>query len=179
MRKYRFWIFEFVIGVLMVGLGIFTFIRPTAVLGGFTRFYAVMAILSGIRDIVFFCKAGRYTGVRSVLSLVASIVGIMTGVALFVHPSAGTIILSLLIPLWFISHSIFQLASLDIIKAFMSRNHYRLALLMSIIGLILGIITLFNPSISIGITTVVIALYLILTGIMSIIFGVSRLELEA
>ncbi len=179
MRKNIFCVVELIIGVLMIALGVYTFVNPSGVMDGFARAYAVLAIISGIRDIVFYCKAGRYTGFRSILSVITSIIGIMSGVALFVYPGAGAIIISLIIPMWFISHSVFQLANLDIIKEFMTKGHYLVSLIGGIIGLILGIVAIFYPIISVTVAAVAIALYLIATGVMSIIIGISQLELKA
>ncbi len=178
MKRYRFCILEIIIGLLMVVLGIVALVRPSELLGDFIRIFAAMAVISGVRDIMFYCKAGRYTGVRSVLSLVTSIVGIMTGIIFFIYPGAGTIIISLFIPLWFISHSLFQIVSLDIIRNFMTENHYRFSLIVGIIGLILGVITLLHPLLSSRIIMAIIGLYLIVTGITSIVIGVSKIELH-
>lgn len=174
MKKSRFGWLECIVGALMILLGIFTLIRPSSVINGFTRVYAIMAIISGVRDIVFYCRAEKYTGFRPVLSLTSSIISLMAGVMLFVYPSAGVMILSLIVPIWFISHSIFQIASLDRVKYLTSSFHYYFSLVMSVIGLILSIMMLFNPLASVITVSTVVGFYLIVTGITSIVLAFSK-----
>ncbi len=174
MKKTRFGWLEFIIGVLMVALGIFTFIKPNAMLTGLVAVYAVAAILSGARDIVFCCRTERAVGILPALALISGIVSIMTGIMLLAYPNAGKFILGMLIPLWFITHSIFQLCSLSVVRLLAGSFHYTLSLVIGIVGLILGIMMLCDPILTMIAASTITGIYLVLTGINSIAIAFSK-----
>ncbi len=171
MRRPRAKWVEMFFGILLVILGILTLIIPADVLGGLTICYAVMAIITGARDLMFYCKSERYTGFAPCVSLITGIISIMSGIMLIAYPSAGVYILSLLFPLWLISHSIFQLISADIISLFSTERSGRIARISGIIGLILGFILLIRPGVSKLITAVILSAFMIITGITSILIA--------
>ena len=47
---------ELIIGVLLILLGVFSFIRPSEILLGVVIIYGIIAVLTGIADIVFYIK---------------------------------------------------------------------------------------------------------------------------
>ncbi len=174
MKKTRFGWLECIIGVIMVVLGIFTFIKPNAMLTGMVAVYAVAAILSGARDIVFCCRTDRAVGFLPILALISGIVSVMTGIMLLAYPNAGAVILSMLIPLWFITHSIFQLCSLSVVRLLTGSFHYYLSLVTGIVGLVLGIMMLLDPVVAVIAASTITGIYLILTGINSIAIAFSK-----
>lgn len=54
--------FELVAGMLLIALGIFTFIRPGSVLTWIILIYGFTALVMGIEDIVVYVKFARFTG---------------------------------------------------------------------------------------------------------------------
>ncbi|KIR03171.1 hypothetical protein P261_01986 [Lachnospiraceae bacterium TWA4] len=175
MKRSGFGCLEFITGVLMVLLGIYAFSRPGEVVIGMIRLCAVVAIISGIRDIVFYCQMERFMGFGPIVSLTAGIISLMAGVMLFIYPGAGECIFTILIPIWFIAHSIFQIASVEHIKRLTTRFHYQFSLIASILGLVLGIVLLLHPMISIMAVGSVIGCYLCIVGINSIIIAFSKI----
>lgn len=61
-RRSKFGWMELMIGILLIVLGIFTFLRPGSVLTGAVLVYGVFALITGIADIVFYVKMERHTG---------------------------------------------------------------------------------------------------------------------
>ena len=53
---------ELIVGVLLIILGIYTFIRPAAALEGATLIYGIFALVTGIMDIVYYVKLEQRTG---------------------------------------------------------------------------------------------------------------------
>ena len=53
---------ELIVGVLLIILGIYTFIRPGAALEGATLIYGIFALVTGIMDIVYYVKLEQRTG---------------------------------------------------------------------------------------------------------------------
>lgn len=74
--------------------------------------YGILAIDTGIADIVRYVKLERRTWLGPVLSLVAGILSIIVGILILANPAAGAWALSILFPIWFISHCIARLCNL-------------------------------------------------------------------
>lgn len=97
---------ELMIGILLIVLGIFTFLRPGSVLTGAVLVYGVFALITGIADIVFYVKMERHTGFGPVVALVSGILSVIAGLLVMVYPGAAAWALTIFFPLWFIMHCI-------------------------------------------------------------------------
>lgn len=163
---------ELIVGILLILLGIFTFMRPGSMLTGIVVVYGIIAVITGIEDIVLYVRLEKYTGFGPMVSLVSGILSVMCGVMLFVYPDAGKWILSLLFPVWFISHCISRLSHIQLLRMIRGKVVYYVALILNIIGIILGFLMLFQPVltfISMRIVGYIVAAYLVLLGIDNIV----------
>lgn len=176
-RRYNFGWSELVVGLLLILLGIFTFARPESMLTGAVVIYGIIAIAMGIEDIVIYVRMSRFTGFGPILSLISGILSVMCGVMLIANPNIGKWALTVLLPLWFIAHCIAGLVRTEFIHLSGNRCYYFFSLILNILGLILGFVMIFSPSISfltIKIISYLVAAYLILFGIESIIAAFIR-----
>ena len=115
-RRSPFALLEGITGILLILLGLFTLIRPTTVLTWAVLIYGLLAVLTGIADVVFYAKAERYLGIGPTFTLVGGILGILAGMTLMLNPGVGRWTMTLFFPLWFIAHSISQLAHGDFLR---------------------------------------------------------------
>ena len=138
----------FIIGVILIALGVFTLASPGAALTGFAVAYGVIAVVMGVADIVLYVRAERYTGFGPIVALVAGILSVMSGVMLLIYPGAGRLVLSLLFPIWFICHCVSRLMNLGVTRVLAGNIYYYFSLVLNIIGLILGFVLLFDPFLS-------------------------------
>ena len=174
MRRYSgFRWMQFIIGILLVILGIWTLSHPGAALTGLVLLYGLLAVLTGIADILFYVKMERYTGFGPILSLISGILSVMAGVMLLVYPGAGSIAAAVLFPLWFLAHCISRLATQPRILKFLNPFSYYLTLVLNILGLILAVLMLFNPAAAFLSLDTIIGCYLVLLGIDSIVLAFS------
>lgn len=169
---------ELIIGIIMVFLGVFIFVRPETALTGIVILYGIIAVVMGISDIMFYVKMERYTGFGPAVSLISGIFSVMAGIMLLVYPSAGKWILVLLLPIWFIAHCISRLSHLRIIRIMAGSFFYYFTLIMNIIGIIVGCMMIINPVISLFTAGFLIGIYFILSGIDSIVMAVSKIGLR-
>ncbi len=170
----RYWNFdwlELIEGILLLLLGIVSLMKPGTALTGVVMIYGLIAVITGIGDIIFFAKVNQYTGVGPTISLAAGIMSVMAGVMLLVHPGAGAWILTLLIPIWFIAHCISKLTRLPVIRMFEGKTAYYFSMIVNIIGLVLGCLMIFKPWITLLSVDWIIGIYLIMLGIDSIIMA--------
>lgn len=164
---------QFMIGVLLVILGIWTLGHPGKALTGVVMIYGLLAVLTGIMDIIFYVKMERYTGFGPMLSLISGILSVMAGIMLLVYPGAGSVAAAVLFPLWFLAHCISRLASQPRIMKYVNSFSYYLTLILNILGLILAVLMLFRPMLTLISLDVIIGCYLILLGVDSIVLAFS------
>ena len=103
-ERSRFDWVELIEGILLILLGFYSISHPGSALTGVVLLYGLVAIVTGIADIVFYVKVEEHTGFGPTVSLVSGVLSVMAGVMLLVYPQAGMWILTLLIPIWFLAH---------------------------------------------------------------------------
>lgn len=168
---------ELVVGVLLILLGAFTFLRPASLLTGIVAVYGLIALITGVHDILSYIRLEKYIGFAPQVSLISGILSVMCGCMLLLYPDAGKWILSLLFPIWFMAHCISRLSHTYIIRMTGRRFFYYFALTVNIVGVVLGFLMFFNPVLSfmtMRFIGYVVAVYLILLGIDSIAVAVGR-----
>lgn len=180
MKKYSgfFWM-ELVVGMLLILLGFFTFLRPGSLLTGIVVIYGLIAAITGIDDIVTYIRLEKYTGFGPLVSLISGILSVMCGFMLLVYPDAGKWILSLLFPIWFIAHCISRLSHIYILRLSGRKLFYAFTLIINIIGVVLGVLMFFNPLLTfmtMRFMGYIVAFYLVLLGVDSIVGAFHRRE---
>ena len=166
---------ELVLGLLFTGLGVYTFVRPFNALTGIAVLYGIIALVSGIIDVIFYVKMEKRTGFGPGVALVTGILGIIAGVIIIFNPGAGQIALAILFPIWFIAHCISGLSRSSMIRFFSGSTCYYFSIIINILGLCLGIMMLFDPITSLVSVGYIIGFYLLLLGIDSIIFACTNI----
>ena len=149
---------ELIIGILLSALGIYSFFRPVDYLTTLIVVYGVAAFVTGIADIVFYCKMERHIGFAPT-----------------VHPGAGRWAIGLFFPLWFIAHCISRLTHLSVVRFIAGTAFYVIELIVNILGILLGISMLLTPQVTFLSMNLVIGFYLLLLGIDCIIEACSKL----
>ena len=77
--EHRYLFVEILEGVLLVMLGVATMLRTEQVLDSLTLIFGILAVITGIADIMFYIRLERHTGFLPAVSLVSSILSIMLG----------------------------------------------------------------------------------------------------
>lgn len=168
------------VGLLLIALGVFTFVRPDSMLTGAVVIYGILAILMGVEDIVVYARLARFTGFGPMLSLVTGILSVMCGVMLLANPGIGKWALTVLLPVWFIAHCIAELTRIGMLRPTGSPFYY-VSLTLNVLGLILGFAMLFSPALSfVTVRTVcyTAALCLILFGTESVTAAFTRRDTD-
>lgn len=162
---------ELIVGIILIILGVVIMRQPVGVLTWIVILCGVLAILSGIGDIVLYVKMERFTGFGPVVSLVTGILGVMAGFMLVAHPGAGTWVLAMILPIWIIAHCISRLSHLQYMKMHFGMTYYTISLILNILGLIVGILLIFRPMITIFSMGVLVGAFLIIEGVECILAG--------
>lgn len=170
--EHRYLFTEILEGVLFVMLGVATMLRTEQVLDSLTLIFGIIAVITGIADVMFYIRLERHTGFRPAVSLVSSILSIMLGSALIAHPNVGTGIMLIIFPIFIIAHCIARLTHLNIVRYVAGEASFWLTLISNAVGLILGVILLFDPALSAAALGVILGVDLILLGIEAVVFAI-------
>ncbi len=173
-RRSGYVLLEWIIGILFIVFGIYSYIRPDNMLTGIVILYGVIAIVSGIADILFYIRTDRYTGFGPTICLISGIFSIMAGFMLAVYPNAGKWILVLLLPVWFIAHCVSRLTHLNYIRIMAGKFYYYLTLAVNVVGIVLGCLMILRPAVALFSTGFLIGTYFILLGVDCILTAISR-----
>ena len=68
-NRSRFGWIELIEGILLIILGIFSFLRPDSMLSGFVMFFGLIALCIGILDIIFLSEQRNMSALRQLLLL--------------------------------------------------------------------------------------------------------------
>ncbi len=166
---------QFIIGVCLILLGFFTFLRPSTIFTGMAVIYGIMAVITGISDIIFYIKEARFTGIGPGIALVSGILSMMTGITLLAYPGMGSWLVNILFPFWFITHCISRLTHLNLIRFTAGSFYYWFTLIVNILGVVFGFMMLFMPFITYFTAGYFIAFYLIVFGIDCIVMSFTNM----
>ncbi len=165
---------ELIEGILLIILGIVTLTRPRGALTTLVVAYGVIALLTGLVDIAFYIVTETHTGFGPTISLVTGILSVLAGCALIAHPEIGLNLLLVIFPIWFLTHCISRLTHLNIVRLVAGKGSYYLTLTANIIGIVLGVMMLFDPMLSIVSMSALIGADLILLGVESVVFAIGN-----
>ena len=87
-NRSRFGWIELIEGILLIILGIFSFIRPDSMLSGFVMFFGLVALCIGILDIIFYVRTEEHMGFAPTISLISGSLSVLAGLMLLVYPGA-------------------------------------------------------------------------------------------
>ena len=149
---------ELIVGIILIILGVVIMRQPVGVLTWIVILCGVLAILSGIGDIVLYVKMEHFTGFGPIVSLVTGILSVMAGFMLAAHPEAGNWALAMILPIW-------------IIKMHYGMTYYTISLILNILGLLVGILLIFRPMITILSMGVLVGGFMIIEGVELILVG--------
>lgn len=163
--------FELIVGIILIILGVVIMRQPVGVLTWIVILCGVLAICSGVGDIVLYVKMERFTGFGPVVSLVTGILSVMAGFMLTAHPEAGNWALAMILPIWIIAHCISRLSHLQYMKMHYGMTYYTISLILNILGLFVGILLIFRPMITILSMGVLVGGFMIIEGVELILVG--------
>lgn len=168
-RRVNWW--ELIAGIVMIALGIVSLARPSLAVTGLVYAYGAAGVIVGVTDILRYIRVERYTGFGPMVSLIAGVLSVMAGVVILVNPRVGMAVFSLLFALWFITHCVSRLASLSWLRFVAGRGAYYAALVLNLIGLVLGVLLVVLPAASVLTLGYLTAVYLIVLGAESLVMA--------
>lgn len=159
---------NFLLGLLFIGISFVAFRNPSGSLASLTVIIGISAIAKGLFDIFLRNRLKHLTGVKSSLLIVTGILDIIFGGILLFNINVGMISLAYVFAAWFLVDSISGLFSLDLARA-VSTTYYWFNLIVTILGIFVGISLLFNPLTSALTLSFLVGFYLMWFGILNLV----------
>ena len=174
-RRSGFGWLQLAIGIALIVLGALALAHPDLALNGMVVAYGIAAVVMGVADILLYIRVERYTGLGPILSLISGILSVMSGVMLMLYPRAGVLVLTVLFPIWFIAHCVSRLMHVNHIRYVAGDGVFSFALVVNIVGLILGFLMLLSPHTTLSTLRWFAGIYLVLLGMDGVVTAVSRM----
>ena len=162
--KKGFNLVHFILGLVLLVTGLVSFFNPLSSLVAIVVVFAVAALFEGIIQLVFRSRLHEYTGYKANSILVLGILDSLIGLFLLFNMNFGLLALPYIFAIWFIIDSIGELIVSDVFKS-SSNGYYWFKIVMNVLGLILGIMMLFNPIVSALTISFLVGFYFLTAGI--------------
>lgn len=157
-----------IIGILFICASLIAFRNPGDSLVAIVYIFAISAICKGIFELFFRRKIHDYTSHKSTALIVLGIFDVCVGIFFFINTTTGLLALPYAFAIWFIVDSFMSLLSSDVFKL-KGNGYYWFNLFLSIIGLVVGFMLLFNPLTSALTLSFLAGFYLMVAGIAFIV----------
>lgn len=155
-------------GILFILVSLIAFKDPASSLVAIVYVFAFFAIYKGAFDLFFRRKIHQYTDHKSTLLIVLGLFDIAVGIFLLFNVSLGLVALPFIFAIWFIVDSVISLALSDVFKL-KSNSYYWFNVVLNLIGIVLGIMLLFNPISSALTLAFLVGFYFMVIGISFIV----------
>ncbi len=172
---------ELITGILLIVLGIVTLLKPESILTSAVVIYGIIVIVMGVEDLMKFVRISSFIGIGPTLSLISGILSVMCGVMLISNPNLGKWALTILFPIWFIAHCVSKLTRVRFMRQFSDSFYYVLSMILNVVGVALGVMMLFSPSLSfmsIRVICMIVAIYLIFFGVENLVQAFTRRDYD-
>lgn len=154
-------------GLFLIIASLIAFSDPAGSLFGLTVFLGVIAIIKGIFNIAFRRRFENIIGQKLTTLTVLGVLDIIFGLILLFNIQIGMLTIPLIFAIWFVIDSVFGLMTAKQVKVF-GDGYYWFRIIMSIIGIIVGILLVCNPIASALTVAFLVGFYFMLAGIVYI-----------
>ncbi len=175
-RRSRYGWLELIEGILLILLGIYTLCNPGNILSAELPLRMVFLLSSPEFQILYFMQRRSIISASDLpVALVTGILSLLAGLMLLMYPNAGELIMTLLLPIWFIAHSVSRLTHIPLVRL-AGKFYYYFTLIVNILGITLGCLMIIWPWVALFSTGFIIGGYLILLGIDCVVMACSDMD---
>lgn len=157
-----------IIGIILIISSFIVYRNPAATLTSIAMIVGIMAILSGIGEIILRNKIKKYRGDASSLRIVSGVIQILVGIFILFNLGGAIISLPFVFAFWFLFSSIVGIIGVWPIRK-ISTGAFTLILILNIIGIFIGLFMINNPLSAMFTLVMLAGFYLLIAGIREII----------
>lgn len=170
------WFIPLIVGIIFVAISIYTFVSPVESYVALTVVFSIAFLVSGVAEIIFSISNSKTLhnwGWVLFLGIVTAVIGVL----LLMYPEVSMITLPFFVGFVVLFRSVSAISlSLDI-KSYGILD-WGYLLLLGVLGVILSIILIVNPTFAAGFTVFVWGFALLIIGIISIYFGIKLRQIK-
>lgn len=163
----RFDPFMFVVGILSIFVAVISLRNPLATFSAVVVIAAITAILSGIYKLTVLRGALENSG----WVVFNAVVDIIIGILMLFNGEFGILFVAISFAIMFLMDSIISLWLSNIIKL-VNEKYFMVDVILSVIGIVLGVLLLIYPVFSILSIYYLVGLFFMITGISAIIHSI-------
>ncbi len=134
--------------------------------------FAIFAILKGLFELFLRSRVKELTGYKGKMPMVIGIIDLLIGIFFIFNIGAGVVALPYVFAVWFIIDSVLALFTADLFRG-ISEGHYWFTVVINVLGILLGIMLLFNPLSSALTLSFLVGFYFMVVGINQIVYALS------
>ncbi|EIB7706938.1 HdeD family acid-resistance protein [Listeria monocytogenes] len=153
--------FVLILGVAMIGLGIYLMFNPSTSLQALTIFIGIILVLNGINEVISYFGERKYWGISKWIMLDGILSILVGGFAIFDSNMADRVFI-IIFAIWILASAILRILTAFAVKGFPG---WTLLLIMGIIGLIIAVISLFTNTLVAIAIGIILGLFFIFQGI--------------
>lgn len=161
---------SFLLGILYLFLAFFAFNNPMVSIVSVAYIFALGAIFIGLYEIFIRRKMRQHAGLSSGFVIVIGILDILIGVFFLFNISAAVVTMPFVFAVWLIVDSVGTLFTASSIRNY-STAQYWFTMIIGILGVIIGLLLVFNPLSSFIAIATLLGLYFMLFGILHIVYA--------
>lgn len=167
MMKKQFGWGNLLIGILLIILGFVSLSEPESNLLALSAIFGTAAIVKGLLDIWEAVVFGKLSGSRITGFIILGVIDMLIGIYFLTNLALTAAVLPFVFAIWFIADSFTNLFRFDFLSV-VSTGYYVTNLLLSILGILVGVMLLYYPSAAVLSITILISSYFFIFGIMNI-----------
>ena len=161
---------SFLLGILYLFLAFFAFNNPMVSIVSVAYIFALGAIFIGLYEIFIRRKMRQHAGLSSGFVIVIGILDILIGVFFLFNISAAVVTMPFVFAVWLIVDSVGTIFTASPIRNY-STAQYWFTMIVGILGVIIGLLLVFNPLSSFIAIATLLGLYFMLFGILHIVYA--------
>lgn len=156
-------------GAALLIMGVIILCVPSSLLTALVVLFGVIVVVSGAFELYTANKIHKLTGRRTTAHVVSGAISLIAGVLLVCTPAIGQWMIAFAFALWLITQCLSRIADFSFIKQTSGTVSAVVTLVLNVLGVLLGVVLVFNPvlfTLSVG---VLLGLSLVVLGIGSVV----------
>lgn len=163
-----FQLWPFLLGIVSVVIGLIVFANPLTGAGFIIYLIAFMAIFRGLMFILIRNNVKKATGESPTVFIILGVLNILIGIFILFNVTSSILALPFVFAIWFIADSLVTLFNIGWVRKY-SKGRFWFTVLTSILGIILGVLLIYNPWASILTIAMLVGIYFVMNGIIQIV----------
>ncbi|WP_395319445.1 HdeD family acid-resistance protein [Fructilactobacillus frigidiflavus] len=160
--------FTLVIGIIFAAMSVIVARNPVGSLKTLIFIIAFALVFEGVFKLFDVTMIDKALGLNPTWLIISAVLDIVLGGLIFAKPELGAAYIWIMLALWFIFDSLFELWISRYVRQ-ESKGYFWFNVILGVIGVFLGIVLLLNPGMAVGVGLFLLSFYFMFFGILLIV----------